>query len=218
VPYKLTSDDTYAKFIARMRERCRDFTPVAQQVGAAIRRVAARNAPRGQRRGRGSLARSLNVAVQDGTTIVLQSPLAYAGVTQRGGIVRAGGGPLHARNLVIPLSGEAEKILDSLGVSTSLRDAGYEMWIYESPNKQRRFLVRFISTDKNTVFGDERRKKKFNKQGKLVRAISRRGEIEFLFLLVPQVDIPAQPYAPHLSDPEVRTVAARALRQHLRKG
>lgn len=217
MPYELNSDGRVDQAVRRIRARSRDMANVLWQGGTAIRRVASRDAPRGHRLGRGKLARSLNVTFPDARTIVLQSPLPYARIVQYGGKVVAGGGALHAGSLVIPLSTEAEKLLDALGASTSLRDAPREMFILRRKGSPNAFLVRWISYDKNSTHGNERKKKKFDKRGRLARAISRRGGIEFLFLLKAAVTIKAQPYAPHLSHPEVRYRLAQAMQQHLRK-
>lgn len=206
MPTRWTSNDALAKHARRVKAQAGALWPVARKLSLHIARVAARRAPVGQGRFRGALKRSLNGQAVAHNIVTLSSPLPYAGIQDRGGVVRPGTGPLGARLLAMPLNAEAQAILDALGASQSLRSLDLVM----IKTRRGRFVLARAA--------DEKRSFKIFR-GK-VRGEKRQHQfmgLQVLFVLLPKAEIQGHHYVPHLDDPEIAAFAVKEIRAHLRK-
>lgn len=202
MPYRIDSDDAIAKAVERLGQRARGLHPATRKWAELIVRKARRQVPVGRGRGRGALKRSLNHREPAHNVTVLQSDRRYARIIQEGGAITAGTGPLGSRLLAIPLNDDARRMLDGMGASVSLRTQNL---LFLKSRSGRMFLIR----QERAGRGGRR------KRGKARRHRMFEGQI--LFMLVPRVTIRARPYAPRVSDPDVREAAARFIREHLTK-
>ncbi len=156
---------------------------------------------------RGALRRSLNCRALTDKTFVLESALPYAAITEYGGPIQAGGGPLGSKLLAIPLNATARAMLDSMGASVSLRTQNL---IFLKTRRGRMVLIQPA-----TPVAEH------GPRGKTRRGAARQHtmfEGQILFVLVPRVQHAAQPFAPRMSEPAVRSAAASFIRQHLKSG
>ena len=202
MPYKIESDDVQLTAARRVLAKARALYPAAWTCAGFIARMARRAAPVGKWAGRGALKKSLNAVATSHNTIVLQSPLAYAKIQQEGGTVTAGQGPLGSKLLAIPLNADAARMLNSMRAGLSLKTQDL---IFIRSRRGRMFLIR-----QNKIGSGQRRRK----GGKARRHRMFDGQI--MFMLVPRVSIPPQPYAPRMDDPELRVFVAKTLSGHLK--
>jgi len=191
-----------AEQLAVRAKWCRAAT---REFGERLTREARRRCPRGHSRAGAGLAASLHHRELDEQTTVLASDKVYAQIQNFGGDIVAGKGPLGAKLLPVPLNADARRLLDSLGASTSLRQANL---IFVKSRSGRMFLGR---PDE----GYERRRKPLRG----ARRQHRMSGAQILFLLVPRVHLSPNPaprgYAPHMDEPIVREMAGAAIRRHL---
>lgn len=201
--YSIQSNDAHAQRISRLRQRAAWLLPATRKLGEWVAREARMRAPTGQGRGRGALRRSLNHREPSHDTTILTSPLPYAKIQQEGGRIYPPG-PLGARMLVMPLNRDAQAILDSLGASQSLRTVPGLVLV-----KTRRGRLVLIRQTEEPV--QSRRK---GERGKRRKHRMFGGQV--LFVLLPKAFIPAQDYAPHADELQLRGAAAKFVREHLR--
>jgi len=200
LPYSIHSNGVAERTFQILDWRLRDLSPAARRFGEWVVREARRNAPVGKGRQRGALKRSLNHVEPAHNVTQLVSPLPYAVIQQEGGTIRAGSGPLGSQYLVIPLNATARVLLDGLGASESLRSVP-ELQLIRS--RKGRLLLIWQETLKRS-----RRTRGRRRQHRL-------SGRQILFVLVPQVTLRAQPYAPALHEPRTRERAVHFLRRHL---
>lgn len=201
--YDVTSNGAIARKVERLRQRGKYARPATRKFGEWVTREARRRAPRGQGRRMASLANSLNHVEPNDVTTVLMSDKVYARAQQYGAEIQAGGGPLGAKLLAIPLNADARKMTEGMGASVSLRSQDL---VFIKSRRGRMFLIRpEPPTGRKRQRGRARRHRMFG------------GQI--MFMLVPRVRLRPNPapqgYAPRMGEPAVRGAAGRFLRQFL---
>lgn len=158
------------------------------------------------------MKRSLNIDVPKHNKVILQSPLAYAGIQNRGGVIRPGTGPLKARLLAVPLNADARRMMDSLGASVSLKKLPEQLLLIQT-RRGRFVLIRQLKQQ----FREMKQQRHVKGAGRKHRMFS--GQV--LFVLLPKATIqpnpPPEGYAPRWGDPEVRAGLGMAMRQHMRQ-
>ncbi len=209
--YRVLSDKGFDRFVQRMQQRAAATVPLARRVGEFIAREARRRAPVGTGRNRGALRRSLNYRLIDQRTIVLQSPLVYASIQQRGGTITAGKGPLAARCLAIPVNDAAKRLMESLGASRSLREvAGLSVIPING--------VLYLMGTPGLKEAQQRAAEK-KAAGKKARRARTRDYL-VIFVLKRSVSLKPNPapagYAPRINDPALRRHIGQAVRRHLK--
>lgn len=241
---KITSNRANVIRIDSVRQRVRTLLPATRRVGEFITREARRRAPRGTVGNRMSgLAASLNHVEPSDRVTVLQSPKPYARIQHYGGAVA----PVRARALAVPLNDDAEIISQSLGPKRSLRSLPHTFLVkiggrafiavnrhqINRSGKQKigeTFKIRKsfavwtggTPTDKPQQWRAQPKLKPrtSNTQARLRAAAPKPddGVVEFLFVLVPRVDILARPYAPSVAEPPIRHRIAKIITNYLTGG
>ena len=207
MPIVLTSDGAIAKAIGRMRAAAANPGPWSRKVREYLLRQTQRKAPRG----RGALGKSLNAEGSTDTTVVISSPLPYAGIQAGGGTIRAGTGPLKSKLLAIPMNEEARRMIGGTGTKQSLRKQKDLTLI-----KSRRGRLMLVRKAKLTKRG----KRRPSRRGR--RRQHELGKFQIMFLLVPRVKLDPNPppsgYAPTLADPATRAWIVKSADRHILKG
>jgi hypothetical protein len=210
VPIVLTSNDAVAKLIAEMRARARKLGPWSERVREYLLRQTQRKAPRR----RGALGKSLNAERSTETSIVISSPLPYAGIQAKGGTITAGSGPLKSKYLAIPLNEEARRMVGRMGTHQSLRD---KKLVLIRTKKGTLLLARLKKRRKLRLTKEERRLKR-----KLGIKRLKAEPPEYMFVLKESVSLEANPppsgYAPTLADPATRAWITKSGERYVLKG
>lgn len=239
---RVTSNGVAARTAGAVRDRARNLLPATRVVGEFITRLASRRAP--VRRGSAKLKNSLNYATPAHNEVVLQTPLAYGPIQNRGGTIV----PVSAKALAIPLNETARKMSEFLGAGLSLRSLDLQViktkrgdtFLALDRSKINRsgkvrpgqtFRVRktFASPTAGHPLtkvkkGQRRRRGKLRRSQSTGRraALPQRDDLEFLFILKARVTLRPNPaprgYAPRVDEPPVRDFMNRTVAGYVLRG